>query len=203
MSGAGDGACIPEFSHGIGAPFAAEFDVRKRRDAAHEADDHAASTCREKTMRFTIRGLAPERFAPLFAMTDAELAHHRALRCMADAKPGFPCRVSLADAEPGSEVILVNYEHLPVDSPYRASHAIYVSAAKERFDAVDVVPPALRERMLSLRAFDARGMMLDADVADGAALESLIARFLDHREVEYLHAHFARRGCFAARIDRA
>ncbi len=154
-------------------------------------------------MSFRIRGLAPERFAPLFAMTDAQLADRHALRCMADAKPGFPCRISLADAEPGSEVILVNYEHLPVDSPYRASHAIYVSAETERFDAVDVVPPALRERLLSVRAFDAAGMMLDADVTDGAMLESLIARFLDNREVEYLHAHFARRGCYAARIDRA
>lgn len=154
-------------------------------------------------MTFRIRGLEPEPFAPLFAMSDAELARRRALRCVADAKPGFPCRVSLADAEPGSEVILVNYEHLPVDSPYRASHAIFVSAAAKPYDAVGVVPPALRERLLSLRAFDARGIMLDADVADGAALEGLIARLLDRPGVEYLHAHFARRGCFAARIDRA
>jgi len=154
-------------------------------------------------MTFRIRGLAPERFAPLFAMTDAELARHRALRCVADAKPGFPCRISLADAEPGSEVLLVNYEHLPVDSPYRASHAIYVSAATEPFDAVDAVPQALRERLLSLRAFDARGIMLDADVTDGATLEALVGRFLARPDVEYLHAHFARRGCFAARIDRA
>lgn len=154
-------------------------------------------------MTFRIRGLEPEPFAPLFAMSDAELARRRALRCVADAKPGFPCRVTLADAEPGSEVILVNYEHLPVDSPYRASHAIFVSAAAEPYDAVGVVPPALRERLLSLRAFDARGIMLDADVADGAALEGLVARLLARPGVEYLHAHFARRGCFAARIDRA
>ena len=154
-------------------------------------------------MTFRIRGLEPEPFAPFFAMSDAELARRRALRCVADAKPGFPCRVSLADAEPGSEVILVNYEHLPVDSPYRASHAIFVSAATEPFDAVGAVPPALRERLLSLRAFDARGIMLDADVTDGTALEALVARFLARPGVEYLHAHFARRGCFAARIDRA
>lgn len=154
-------------------------------------------------MTFRIRGLEPEPFAPLFAMSDAELARRRALRCVADAKPGFPCRVTLADAEPGSEVILVNYEHLPVDSPYRASHAIFVSAAAEPYDAVGVVPPALRERLLSLRAFDARGIMLDADVTDGTALEPLVARFLARPDVEYLHAHFARRGCFAARIDRA
>ncbi|HET9651944.1 MAG TPA: DUF1203 domain-containing protein [Usitatibacter sp.] len=154
-------------------------------------------------MDFRIKGLDPAPFAPLFAMSDAELAARRALRGIADSKPGFPCRVSLRDAEPGSEVLLLNFEHLPVDSPYRASHAIYVSAASERFDAVNTVPPALRERYLSIRAFDARAMMVDADVVEGADAAPLIERLLGRPGVEYLHAHFARRGCFAARIERA
>jgi hypothetical protein len=154
-------------------------------------------------MEFRIRGLDPSPFAPLFGMDDAQLARRRALRCIADAKPGFPCRVSLADAEPGARVMLVNYEHLPVDSPYRASHAIYVSEAASRFDAVGVVPQALRDRLVALRAFDVRGMMVDAEIAEGSALEPLIERFLGRDDVDYLHAHFARRGCFAARIERA
>jgi hypothetical protein len=112
--------------------------------------------------------------------------------------------VSLTDAEPGDPVLLLNYEHLPVDSPYRSSHAIYVSAsATAAFDQVNVVPPALRERLLSLRAFDGHGMIVDADIVEGRVAESLIAKLLARPDVTYLHAHFARRGCYAARIEHA
>jgi hypothetical protein len=68
---------------------------------------------------------------------------------------------------------------------------------------VDIVPDAMRRRLLSLRAFDAAGMMIDADIVDGLDAESLIDRLLADRRAAYLHAHYARRGCFAARIDRA
>jgi len=158
---------------------------------------------RSRAMDFRIRGLDPAPFMPFFALDDMELAARRAVRTVADSKPGFPCRVTLDDAEPGMPVLLLNYEHLPVDSPYRASHAIYVSAARQPFDAVNRVPPALRTRLLSLRAFNGKGMMLDADVCEGTGADALIGRLLARREVDYLHAHFARRGCFAARIDRA
>ena len=159
-------------------------------------------TSKEVAMHFRITGLDPAPFTPLFAMTDEELAGRRARRATADEKPGFPCRVSLADVDPGTEVLLLNYEHLPVESPYRASHAIFVSAGATRFDAIDVIPPALRARLLSVRAFDAQGMMVDADVVDGSQAESLISRLLALDTVTYLHAHYARRGCFAARIMR-
>jgi hypothetical protein len=154
-------------------------------------------------MDFRIRGLDPAPFARYFRMDEAELARHRAARRIADEKPGFPCRVSLADVDPGHPVILVNYEHLAVESPYRASHAIFVGPAQEPFDEIGIVPPALRERLLSVRAFDASGMMVDADVAEGRDVEPLVARMLGRTDVAYLHAHFARRGCFAARIERA
>jgi Protein of unknown function (DUF1203) len=155
-------------------------------------------------MDFRITGLPAAPFAPLFAMTDEELARHRALRRTCDEKPGFPCRVSLEDAEPGEEVLLVNFEHLPVDSPYRAAHAIYVRAkARETFDAVNEVPEALRSRLLAVRAFDARGLMVAADIVEGREVTPLVERFLANSGVDYLHAHFARRGCFAARIERA
>jgi hypothetical protein len=155
-------------------------------------------------MDFRITGLPAAPFAPLFAMTDAELALHRALRRTCDEKPGFPCRVTLEDAEPGEEVLLVNFEHLPVDSPYRATHAIYVRAkARETFDAVNEIPEALRSRLLAVRAFDADGLMVAADIVEGRAAAPLIERFLENPGTAYLHAHFARRGCFAARIERA
>ena len=154
-------------------------------------------------MAFRIRGLDPARFAHLAGLDAGGLARHRAERHVADAKPGFPCRVTLEDAEPGERVLLVNYEHLPVDTPYRASHAIYVrEAAVAAWDAHDALPPALAARLLSIRAFDARGSMHDADLADGREAPALIQRLFANPGVAYLHAHFARRGCFAARIDR-
>jgi hypothetical protein len=155
-------------------------------------------------MDFRITGLPAERFAPLFGLSDAELARHRAVRRTCDSTPGFPCRVSLEDATPGESVLLVNYEHLPVDSPYRSSHAIYVrERSVPRFEAVNTIPDMLATRLLSLRAIDANGHIVDADVAEGAAIEPLIRRLLALEPTAYVHAHFARRGCFAARIDRA
>ena len=89
-------------------------------------------------MHFRIRGLAAEHFAPLFAMSDAALAERGAVRRIADARePGYPCRISLTDSKAGDELILVNYEHHAVASPYRMRFAVYVRRGEETFDAVD------------------------------------------------------------------
>ncbi len=154
-------------------------------------------------MHFRIRGLDPQPFAPLFALSDEALASRRALRKTSDQAPGFPCRVTLRDADPGTTVLLLNYEHLPVDSPYRASHAIYVTEATEAFDEVDTIPPAFCERLLALRAFDDRGLMIDADIVEGHASVALIEKLLALPDTAYLHAHYAKRGCYAGRIERA
>ena len=155
-------------------------------------------------MSFRIVALPLAPFAPLFALSDDELRHRGALRTRADHSPGFPCRVSLEDAEPGETVLLVHYEHLAADTPYRASHAIYVrEVAVEAVPAVDEVPEVLRRRLLSVRAFDAYDMMIDADVIDGRALEPVLTRFFDSPRVAYLHLHNAKPGCYAARVERA
>jgi Protein of unknown function (DUF1203) len=154
-------------------------------------------------MNFRISGLPAAQFADWFALSDAELAARHAVRRVADNKPGFPCRVSLTDAEVGEEVLLINYEHLPVDSPYRASHAIYIRAGEETCAAIDAVPAMLRSRLLSLRAYDAAGMMTAADVVEGGELEAGIGKLFSDERASYLHVHFARPGCYAARIDRA
>lgn len=153
-------------------------------------------------MSFRITGLPADKFQPLFAMSDDELKHHGALRLTADG-PGYPCRVSLTDAAPGDELILVHYEHQDADTPFRASHALYVRPGEERYDAIAEIPTQLRKRLLSIRAFDEKGMMLEADVADGTAVEPVIARMFDNDKVAYLHLHYARQGCYAARVDRA
>jgi hypothetical protein len=154
-------------------------------------------------MGFRITGLPAEPFAGIFALSDEELAARGAVRRIADAKPGYPCRISLTDAEPGQEVILIHYEHHPVASPFRASHAIYVRAGEQAYDAVDQIPEQLRLRLLSVRAFDEKGMLIDADVVDGREIERVIARLFADARAEYLHVHFAKPGCYAARITRA
>lgn len=155
-------------------------------------------------MSYRISGLDPAPFQDLFGLADAELARRGVKRYTADTKPGYPDRIELRDAEPGETVLLLNYTHLPADSPYRASHAIFVrEGATSAVSHVDAVPEVLRSRLISLRAFDGNSMMLDADVVEGAALEPLIERFLSNPEVSFLQAHFARRGCYAARIERA
>jgi hypothetical protein len=152
---------------------------------------------------FQIHALPRAAFADLFALDDVALAARGAVRRIADATGGFPCRISLIDAAPGEELILANYEHQDAASPFRASHAVYVRvAAEEAHPAPGEVPSQLRTRMLSLRAFDAAGMMLDFELIDGRAIETGIARLLADPATTYLHAHFAGPGCYAARIDR-
>jgi hypothetical protein len=155
-------------------------------------------------MAFRITGLSPEPFRRLFGLRDDELARQGVKRYVADKPQAFPCRVEMRDAEPGETMLLLNHVCQPADTPYRASHAIFVrEGAADAYDRVDDVPAVMRARLLSLRAFDADGMMLDADVVDGAAIEPLVARLFANANVSYIHAHYAKRGCYSGRIDRA
>jgi hypothetical protein len=124
----------------------------------------------EAGMRFRFQGLPSDQFSPLFALDDDALAVKGFTRITADEKPGFPCRVSLADAELGEELLLVNFEHQSAHSPYRACGPVFVRRDVSRFDSTEV-PPALRPRLLSLRGYDGSGMMVDADVVEGAQIE--------------------------------
>jgi Protein of unknown function (DUF1203) len=154
-------------------------------------------------MHFRIRGLPAEQFAQLFALSDEELTQQDAVRRIADARdPGYPCRVSLTDSKPGDELILLNYEHHSVESPYRMRFAIFVRKGDETFDAVDAVPEQLRKRTLAVRAFDADAMMVGHELIEGAKVEGTIARLFADPRAAYLHVHFAAPGCYAARVDR-
>ncbi len=152
-------------------------------------------------MHFRIQGLPAKEFAPLFGLSDDELRQHGAVRQIADGPR--PCRISLTDAKPGDELILVNYEHHAVASPYRMRFAIYVRAGEETFDAVDAVPEQLRKRMLAVRAFDGKAMMTGWELIDGVKLEEAIERLLADPRAAYLLAHVAAPGCYAARVERA
>ncbi len=155
-------------------------------------------------MAFRITGLSPEPFRHLFGLSDDDLSRHGVKRYVVDATPGYPDRIEMRDAEPGETVLLLNHVSQPADTPYRASHAIFVrEGAGEAYDAVDEVPAVMRTRLLSLRAFDAEGMMRDADVVEGRDIEAVIARFFADPAVSYIHVHNAKRGCYSGRIDRA
>ena len=154
-------------------------------------------------MRFRVTGLSPDPFRPLFGLSDEALRLRGARRIVADAPAGYPDRIEISDAAPGESLLLVNYLHQPAATPYRSGHAIFVrERAVAPTDMVGEIPPAMRARPLSLRAFDAEDMMVDADLVDGSEAEGLIERLLADPRTAYIHAHYARRGCYAGRIER-
>jgi Protein of unknown function (DUF1203) len=155
-------------------------------------------------MAFQMHALSADDFAPLFALSDAILRERDIRRVVADATHGYPCRVSLTDAREGERLLLLPYAHHEVDTPYRASGPIYVREQATRSQPdVGEVPELLRSRLLSLRAYDARGMMVWADVVPGAEVEAGVASLFALERTAYLHIHYAKPGCYACRVERA
>lgn len=155
-------------------------------------------------MAYRIRGLDPALFTSLRQLDDAALRARNARRVIADAKPGFPCRVSLEDAEPGEPMLLVNHVSHDVDNPFRASHAIYVrERADVAADHAGSIPPMMRMRVLSLRGFNAEGLLTAACLTQPDEAERGILDLFEDTRIAYIHAHNALPGCFAARIDRS
>lgn len=154
-------------------------------------------------MSFQLHALPADPYAPLFDLSDAELNQRAIRRMTVDSCPGFPCRVSLADAELGEEVLLLNHQHLAGDTPFAASHAIFVRKGVSRaHPAEGAVPEVLMRRLLSLRAFDGDRMMIDADVIDGPELARRLGEMFEDPGVAYIHIHYAKPGCFAALATR-
>ena len=156
------------------------------------------------TVPFRISPLPLDAFAALFELSDAELATRGMRRIVADSKPGYPCRVSLVDAEVGERVILLPYAHHPVPGPYRASGPVFArEAAREARLGVNEVPESVRARLLSVRGYDREGIMVASDVTEGRSLEGTVSRLFSDERVDYLHLHNARAGCYSCRVDRA
>lgn len=155
-------------------------------------------------MSFVVSALPVAEFEPLFGMSDEALAERGIHRRTVEG-PGAPCRLTLEDAAVGETVLLLNYEHQPANTPFRSRHAIFVreGAATATFRRGEIPPAFQARKYLSLRAFDAQGMMIDADITPTAELPDAIDRLLATPGAAYLHAHYAGAGCYAARIDRA
>lgn len=154
-------------------------------------------------MTYQITGLAPQRFSNYWTMSEAELAARNIVRVCADKDRGFPCRISLADAEVGESLLLMPFVHHDVPGPYRASGPIFVrQVAAQAAAFTDELPLAFRRRLISVRAYDAAGMMRGCDVVEGSDLDAVIRNQLRDQTTSYVHLHNARPGCFAARVDR-
>ena len=155
-------------------------------------------------MSFRIEALDGAQFEPYFAMSDAELSAAGGRRVVADAAPGYPCRVSLQDAKAGETLVLVNHEHLAVTSPYRSRHAIYVREGAEQAQlAVGEVPEVLSSRLLAVRGLDGDDMIVEAEIVEGAVLAPALEAMLANVSVEYVQIYNAKQGCFAANVRRA
>src|SRR3982751_429417 len=154
-------------------------------------------------MTYRIKGLDPSPYRPLFGLSDEELASRGVVRMTVTEKPSFPCRVSLTDRDIGEQVLLLNHVSHDVSNPYRASHAIFVTEGiEEAAEYVDEAPPVFATRVLSLRAFDPHGMMVDALLTQPGEADAGIRKLFANPEIVTIHAHNAARGCFSARIER-
>lgn len=155
-------------------------------------------------MSFQIHALPADIFAPLFAASDEELRARDIRSVVADDRPVYPCRVSLQDATAGERLLLLPYDHHRVDTPYRASGPVYVrEIATQALPAADEIPALLRTRLLSLRAYDPRGMMVWAEAVQDTEVEAAIAALFAIERTAYIHIHYAKPGCYACRVERA
>lgn len=156
------------------------------------------------TNNFRLVALDKSQFSALFGLSDSELADKGIIRMVVDEFPGFPCRVSLADAEIGEEVILLYFEHHKVNSPYRSGGPIFVRMTAQTSEpGINEVPEMFRHRLLSIRGFDKNAMLIFADVTHGEDLKEKLNSILNNTAIEYLHIHNAKPGCFNCLVVRA
>jgi hypothetical protein len=153
-------------------------------------------------MTYRITGLDPAPYKPLFGLSDDELAKRGVVR-MIVTDPTFPCRVSLTDRAVGEKVLLLNHVSHDVANPYRATHAVFVTETDQApAEYIDRVPPVFDTRVLSLRGFDADGMMQDAMLTQPGEADAGIRKLFANPQIHTIHAHNATRGCFSARVER-
>jgi hypothetical protein len=158
----------------------------------------------EPSMSFRLSGLDPVPFEALFLLPDEELVRRGIRRTVAQPGDTLPCRVSLEEAAAGDELLLLPFEHQPANSPYRASGPIFVRrGVPRRVLPEGEVGPYVTTRLMSLRAYDASDLIVDAAVCEGAAVAAEVERLFANAAVSYIHLHNAKRGCYSCRVDRA
>jgi hypothetical protein len=154
-------------------------------------------------MNFKISALSPEPFNALFSLSDTQLKHRNILKQTVTKAFSTPCRVSLEDANIGDTVLLLNYQHINEQTPFQAAHAIYIrKGVKQAYPAVNEVPEMIHSRVVSLRSFDSQHMMIAADLATAEQVTSKILTLFSNPSASYLHLHYAKQGCYIAKVNR-
>ena len=152
---------------------------------------------------FQVKSIDADLFSHLFDLPNEALAQLGAVRETVTQKPGVPCRVSLEDAEIGEEVILLPYEHHQVASPYQSKGPVYIrKAARQAQIEKNTLPKMLEHRLLSLRVYDANGMMVNARTVEGRILHDTVQELFQNNRARYMQVHNAGPGCFNCQIDR-
>lgn len=158
----------------------------------------------EMNINFQFQSLDRDLFASYFQMSGSQLKSIGAYVFESDECPCYPCRVSLADAKVGENVLAINFEHLAVDSPYRSSGPIFVREnSQTRKMEQNEIPVMLKHRLLSVRGYSENNLMIKADTVAGEELENIISGQFSDELVQYIHVHNAGPGCFNCSITRA
>jgi hypothetical protein len=160
----------------------------------------------EFSMTYKITGISSETFDHLIGADDASLAKQNAVRVIAEADKGWPCRITLEDAKAGESLILLNHVSHDVATPYRSAYAIYIresAGADTTAEYLDGTPPVFEGRPIALRAFDSDGMLRNAALALPGEADKKIRMLFEADEIAYMHAHNAAHGCFSAKVERA
>lgn len=156
------------------------------------------------TTNFIVKPLEKNIFVELLSKNDDQLAEVNARWLIADSKPGYPCRVSLIEAEVGERVLLVPFKHHDVLSPYQASGPIFIREGAETAELeINEIPEILTQRLLSVRAYNTENLMIHAETVQGAGFENSIRNQFLNSEVAYLQIHNANPGCFNCNVHRA
>ncbi|MCG7584919.1 DUF1203 domain-containing protein [Photobacterium sp. OFAV2-7] len=156
------------------------------------------------TTNFIVKPIEKKVFAELFNKSEEQLSEVNAIWLTADSKPGYPCRVSLKEAEVGERVLLIPYKYHDVQSPYQASGPIFIRENAEEAELeVNEIPEILEKRLLSVRAYNIKNLMIHAQTVQGAELEHVIHNQFLNSAVTYLQIHNANPGCFNCTVHRA
>lgn len=154
-------------------------------------------------MRFQCIPIDPET-ADRFRRTGVDDGGNPIQRRIVDA-PGAPCRQCLHDAEIGEEMLLLSW-HLPRPlGIYWTPSPIFLHAQPcAAFGQSDAIAPIVRNRLVSVRAYDRDGMCLYdlGDVSEGTVVDGLLSRALDDERTDFVNIHTARPGCLLCQVER-
>ncbi len=143
-------------------------------------------------------------------------AGNRLRRVTAQARPmapdgsrpdgtGAPCRHCLRDAAIGDELLLGSYLMPRPQGIYWTPSPIFVHATPcEQFARLNEVAPIVRDRLVSVRAYDGDDQCIYelGHAGDGNAIDAPLLRALDDPRTAFVNIHTAKPGCMLCRVER-